>query len=155
MKKGQTYGTILVDHETERSVDVPPERSAESLAEWLSAHPSVEIIARDRATEYAAGATAGAPEATQVADRFYLLQNLTDTLKRIFERQPKELRAAAKQAAEVMNSQEELREAETSPARSATCHDIDFMSANGRPIKTRAVSNRKSLANISRPAVPD
>lgn len=130
MKKGQTYGTILVDHETQRPIDVLPERSAESLEEWLAAHPGIEVITRDRATDYAAGATAGAPEATQVADRFHLLQNLTDTLKRIFERQPKQLRTAAQQAAEVMNAQEEEQEAATLSDYSTTCLDVDFMSAN-------------------------
>ena len=101
-RKGQSYGTILVDLEKRRPVDVLPDRSAESLSEWLSEHPGVEIITRDRSGEYAAGATAGAPEAIQVADRFHLLQNLTDALKRMFDRQPKELQEAAKLAAELM-----------------------------------------------------
>lgn len=107
IKKGQSYGTILIDQETGRPVDLLPNRSAESLEQWLDAHPGVEIITRDRAVDYASGASAGAPEAIQIADRFHLLQNLTGTLKRIFERQPKQLREAAQQAADKMNRQEE------------------------------------------------
>jgi transposase len=80
-RKGQTYGTILVDLEKHRVVDLLDDRSAESVAQWLQAHPGVEIICRDRGTEYAEGAAQGAPEAIQIADRFHLLQNLINPLK--------------------------------------------------------------------------
>jgi transposase len=44
------------------------------------------MIARDRAQDYARGATEGAPEATQVADRFHLLCNLYEVLTRYLQR---------------------------------------------------------------------
>lgn len=99
-RKGQTYGTILVDLEQHRVVDLLAERSAASLAQWLQKHPGVEIVCRDRSTEYAEGVSKGAPEAIQVADRFHLLQNLIEVLKRMFEEHPAVLRDAARQAAE-------------------------------------------------------
>jgi len=76
-RKGQHYGTILVDLERHKVVGLLPDRSAESLAQWLKNEPSVEVVARDRAGLYAEGATKGAPDAVQVADRFHLLCNLT------------------------------------------------------------------------------
>ena len=86
LRKGRVYGTILVDLERRRPVELLPERTAETVATWLRDHPGVEIIARDRAQDYARGATEGAPEATQVADRFHLLCNLHEVLTRYLQR---------------------------------------------------------------------
>lgn len=82
-RKGQRYGTILVDLERRCRVDVLPDRTAETLRHWLAEHPGVEVISRDRAGAYADGARQGAPQAEQVADRFHLLRNLGEALERV------------------------------------------------------------------------
>ena len=86
LRKGRVYGTILVDLEQHRPVELLPERTAEVVATWLRDHPGVEVITRDRAQDYARGAAAGAPAATQVADRFHLLCNLREVLERYLQR---------------------------------------------------------------------
>lgn len=93
-RKGQSYGTILVDLERRRPVDLLPDREAETLAAWLKAHTGVEIVTRDRSRAYAEGITDGAPHALQVADRFHILKNLSEALERLLVRQHQFVRAA-------------------------------------------------------------
>jgi transposase len=94
-RKGRTYGTILVDLDTHVPVDLLEDRTAATVERWLQQHPGVAYISRDRAPEYADGATRGAPDAVQVADRFHLLQNVREVLERLLERHQAALQAAA------------------------------------------------------------
>jgi transposase len=93
LRKRQTYGTILVDLERRQPVALLPDRTAETVAQWLQMHPGVEVIARDRSAAYADGARQGAPAATQVADRFHLLQNLREALNQVFSTHSQALEA--------------------------------------------------------------
>jgi transposase len=97
-RKGQQYGTILVDLERHCVVDLLPERSAESLANWLANNPAVSVISRDRCGLYAEGATAGAPDAQQVADRFHLIVNLSAAIERALEERSRLLQLPAPEA---------------------------------------------------------
>jgi transposase len=113
-RKGRTYGTLLVDLERHRPIDLLPNRTAETLANWLQMHPGIEMVSRDRSGEYRAGITQGAPQAVQIADRWHLLKNLGDTVQRVLAKHPKILRDAARQAHEhllvttTVNKQQEI-----------------------------------------------
>jgi Transposase and inactivated derivatives len=85
-RRGRTYGTLLVDLQTHRPIDLLPERTADALSLWLRAHPGVLVISRDRSSEYARGASDGAPQAQQVADRFHLLKNFREAVERALKR---------------------------------------------------------------------
>lgn len=92
--KGHTYGTILVNLETHQPIALLADRKAETLAEWLKAHPGIEVLSRDRSKTYKKAMEEGAPEAIQVADRFHLVKNLSETLKTAFWSYKAELKAA-------------------------------------------------------------
>ncbi len=80
-RRGKRFGSILVNLETHKIVDLLADREAESVRQWLAAHPEVDVVSRDRGGMYIDGATWGAPQATQVADRWHILSNLGDAVE--------------------------------------------------------------------------
>src|SRR5215469_768328 len=91
-KKGRRFGTILVDLERHKIIDLLPDRERETFARWLREHPTVDLISRDRGTDYAAAAREAAPQARQIADRFHLVRNLADVLEQVLARCRAEIR---------------------------------------------------------------
>ncbi len=83
--KGRKYGTIIVDFETHRPIELLEGRSAETLATWLKKYPKLRIVSRDRSTEYERGIEDGAPQAVEVLDRWHLLKNLRQSTERVLE----------------------------------------------------------------------
>jgi len=86
-KKRERYGTILVNLEDRRIHDLLPDRESQTVEKWLQDNPGVEIISRDRYGKYRQGATNGAPLAEQVVDRWHLLKNMGEALRKLLERE--------------------------------------------------------------------
>jgi transposase len=101
-RRGQRYGTILVNLEDHRVLDLLPERSAESVAAWLAQHPTVRVICRDRSALYADGIRRGAPHAVQVVDRFHLVKSLREAVEAFLHNQRAALQAAAARTAQAL-----------------------------------------------------
>lgn len=84
-RRGLKYGTILVDLETHRVIDLLPDRAVTTATAWFKAHPDIQVISRDRGADYATAASQGAPQAVQVADRWHIVHNLSETVALILE----------------------------------------------------------------------
>jgi AraC-like DNA-binding protein len=81
-RRSRTYGTILLDVETSTPIDLLPDRTGETLAAWLTTHPGAEIICRDRDSGYSRAIKEAVPDATEVADRWHMLQNLSAAIEK-------------------------------------------------------------------------
>ncbi len=108
-RKGLRYGTILVDLEKGHAVELLPERNSECVSKWLKDNPGIEVISRDRGDFYIKGATEGAPNATQIADRFHLIQNLREAIVRLLDKHANQVQLAVKDLREKFTSSEPLK----------------------------------------------
>jgi transposase len=170
-RRGQHYGTILVNLEDHRVLDLLPERSAESVATWLAQHPTITVVCRDRSALYADGIRRGAPHAVQVVDRFHLVKNLREAVEAFLHGQRPALQAAAALTAQVLtlgagpgpvtpmyrgrrqcsHVQQQRREAEQQQRHATwvtTYEAIHTLHAQGLPVTTIA-----EQLGISRPTV--
>jgi transposase len=140
-RRGTRYGAILVDLKAHHVLDLLPDREAATFTNWLGVHggTEVEVVSRDRGGAFAEGARQGAPQATQVADRFHLLQNLGMALDRLLIREHRVLRTVA-QTIQAVSSQAIPAAQSSSPAPSASSGTLGTAS----PTTTRAQRNREA-----------
>jgi transposase len=86
IRRGNKYGTILVNLETGKPLDLLPDREASAVFPWLEKHQEIDVVSRDRASAYADAVKRALPHATQVADRYHLIQNLREHVQRFLDR---------------------------------------------------------------------
>src|SRR6266487_994381 len=85
LRRADSYGTILINLETRRPLDLLPDRTAEAVKPWLASHPEIQVVSRDRASAFADAVSQVLPHATQIADRYHLVQNLREHLQRLLD----------------------------------------------------------------------
>lgn len=81
-KKRYSYGTIMVDLESHRIIDILDSREKEPVTEWLKNYPNLKIVSRDGSQIYASAITEAHPDAIQISDRFHLLKNLSEAVEK-------------------------------------------------------------------------
>lgn len=80
LRKRFSYGTVMVDLESHKIIDLIPTRNTNEVKEWLSKYPNIEVISRDGAQLYANAAERSHPGITQVSDRFHIIKGLTEAI---------------------------------------------------------------------------
>ena len=120
-KRRLRYGTLICDLESCKPIDVLPDRSVETVSAWFEKHPTVEIVSRDRSSEYAAGISKGVPQALQVANLWHIGKNLAESVQTLLARCRAEIRRALQGQTVPEQEREEidpLPEEERRPPRS-------------------------------------
>jgi transposase len=166
LRRGHVYGTVLVDIDTHRPIDLLADREANTFAAWLREHPGTRVVCRDRAGAYAEGARSGAPGAIQVADRWHLWHNLAEHVEKTVAAHhgclhqhndiPPEVPIEGGSAADLTEAAEaaQLQRTESSAlvARTkARYQTIQALKADGRGIKT--IMRELGLAKETPPAL--
>ena len=163
-RKGRVYGTVLVDVETRRPVDLLPDREADTLAAWLAERPGIEIVCRDRAPFFAEGATRGAPQALQVADRWHLWHNLGQAAEKCVYRHRGCLRPMPAQPEEPQEEPEPTalspwptghRFAERTRAKHATIHALLAAGHSKRSVARQLGMTLNTILRFSRATAPE
>lgn len=80
IRKRFSYGTVMVDLETHRIIDLIPTRNTEEVRAWLAIYPNIEMISRDGAQIYANASEKSHPGVVQVSDRFHIIKGLTEAM---------------------------------------------------------------------------
>ncbi len=120
-KRGLRYGTLICHLEKNRPIDVLADRSVQTVSAWFEQRPRVEIVSRDRSSEYAAAISKGAPQALQVADLWHIARNLSESVQTLLARCRAEIRRGLQTQATPGQEPEETEpvlEEERRPARS-------------------------------------
>lgn len=81
-KKGCTYGNLLVDATTHLPIELLMGQDGRALRDWLKQHPQIKAVTRDREKAYAKILSEELPDVIQIADLFYLHQNLLIAVKK-------------------------------------------------------------------------
>ena len=93
-RRNQRYGTIICDLERRKAITLLPDREPATAQAWLSGQPQISVVARDRGGGYALAAARALPNATQVADRWHLMENASRAFLDAVRKSMRQIRAA-------------------------------------------------------------
>ena len=84
LRKRFSYGTVMIDLESHRIIDMIPSRETADVSSWLATFPNIQVVSRDGASTYSSAAVDSHPEAVRVSDRFHLNKRAFGSHKQIY-----------------------------------------------------------------------
>ncbi|MDI1344841.1 MAG: ISL3 family transposase [Pseudolabrys sp.] len=93
-RKNHRYGTIVCDLERRRIVALLPDREIATVRAWLSKHPEIRVVSRDRGGGYGEAAAKALSGVVQVADRWHLMENASAAFLEAVRRSMRMIRTA-------------------------------------------------------------
>jgi transposase len=136
-RRNRRYGTIICDLERHRTIALLPDREPATAQDWFAGQPQVAVVARDRGGGYALAVARALPDATQVADRWHLIENASRTFLdavRLSMRQIRSVLGAATVNPELLTAAERIQH-EGYLRREEVDTAIRALAADGIPIK--------------------
>jgi transposase len=147
-RRGYQFGTLLVDLESHRPIDLLPDRRAETSAAWMRDNPEIQVVSRDRASGYASAAAEAAPQAIQVADRFHVCKNLTEATQLLLSRCQAEIAAVGSHTEEAVQNgdgQPIISIEEWRPKEPARVKEARLTRRAGREVRYEQMMQMQSL----------
>jgi transposase len=93
-RRNQRYGTIICDLERRKTIALLPDREPATAQAWLSDQTQITVVTRDRGGGYAVAVAKALPKATQVADRWHLMENASRAFLEAVRKSMRQIRAA-------------------------------------------------------------
>ena len=154
-RRNHRYGSIVCDLNQRRIVALLPDREIATVQTWLSAHPGIEVVSRDRGGGYGEAVARALPDATQVADRWHLMENASTAFLDAVRKSMRAIRVAVGATVidpKLLTSAERLQY-EGYLRREDTTAAILALAKDGEPIKRivkRTGHSRKLVRQVIR-----
>jgi len=149
-RRNHRYGTIVCDLEKREIVKLLPDREIATVSTFLAQHPEIEIVSRDRGIGYREAATKALPHASQVADRWHLMENASAAFLDAVRKSMPAIRAAIGATVinpELLTSAEKLQY-DSYLRREDMNTTVNKLAADGIPIKEIVRRTRHSRGTV-------
>ncbi len=148
-RKGVTYGSIVIDLKEGRPIDLLGDRETDSFREWMQAHGQVELVSRDRSTDYSSAIAALDKPVTEVADKFHLVKNIYDRFGKLIAEHYDDYRRAVRKIEEVEEAVHETAAEKTPKPQKTDSRDIMFKEVKelqSKGFKPTTISKKLGIA---------
>jgi len=135
MKKRDRYGSILVNLSTNKPIGLLPDREEGTLWAWLKTHPEIRVVSRDRYGNYRRAVSSGAPQAMQITDRWHLLKNLGEAVRKVLDREHIAMRKVREKQSGVVDMQRSTPGSTAPPRQHEKFRQVKAMLIRGVPIR--------------------